>query len=146
MREAPAKQTTKILNRKFQYKRQLARLRCQSLFSKQRMIRELVISNHGSYRNPSFFFKDFSSLLKGKIWFSRPSWNKLLYYIVQQSIQAKNIYMKIQCMFNELILFQSWNSFSLSLAPSLWVSLFYPFGLTISHYMYTFWALYDEAN
>ena len=32
------------------------------------------------YRNPCFF----RGLFEGKIWFSRPSWNNLLYYIVQQ--------------------------------------------------------------
>ena len=144
MREAPAKQTTKILNRKFQYKRQLARPRCQSLFSKQCMIRELVISNHGSYRNPSFFSRTFQAFWREKSGFQgHPEINCST--ISYNNTGQKHIYENTIYVY-QLILFQSWNSFSLSLAPSLWLGLFYPFRLTISHYMYIFWALYDEAN
>ena len=96
-----------------------------------------------SYRNPSFCSRTFQGHFKGKSGFQgHPEINCSA--ISHNNAGQKHIWKYNVCLpvntVSELKLF------SLSPAPSLWVGLFYPFGLTISNYMYTFWALYDEAN
>ena len=59
----------------------------------------------------------FQGLSKGKIWFSRPSWNKLPYYIVQQ--YRPKTYIQIQCMYTSYHCFRPETFFSISCSKSL---------------------------